>query len=155
MHCRLIAITVSLLFTILTIRAEALQITGNLYTTEKGFPDNNIRCIVQDDRGFMWFGSLHALYRYDGYNYTKLTPTTSGNNSLLMANHITELQRWRNGLIWIRQEGNHYSCYDCYANQFVDYTGCGRYNQTYERYKIDADSTITLYDRKNGCSTIS
>lgn len=155
MHSRLIAIVASLLFALSATRAEALHITGHLYTTERGFPDNNIRCIAQDERGFMWFGSLYALYRYDGYTYTKLTPTNSGNNSLLMANHITELRRWRSGLLWIRQEGNHYSCYDCYANQFVDYTGCGRYNQTYERYKIEADSTITLYDRKNGCTTIS
>src|ERR1700739_432018 len=25
--------------------------------------------IVQDNQGFLWFGSQHGLYRFDGYNF--------------------------------------------------------------------------------------
>jgi ligand-binding sensor domain-containing protein len=29
-----------------------------------------INCIIQDSRGFMWFGSNDGLHRYDGYTIT-------------------------------------------------------------------------------------
>ena len=28
-----------------------------------------IHCIHQDTRGFLWFGTLGGLYKYDGYNF--------------------------------------------------------------------------------------
>ena len=30
--------------------------------------DHCIKCLLQDRRGFMWFGGENGLYRYDGYN---------------------------------------------------------------------------------------
>src|SRR5258708_16762547 len=31
-----------------------------------GAPNKIIRCMVQDARGFLWFGTMHGLLRYDG-----------------------------------------------------------------------------------------
>lgn len=35
-------------------------------TTDNGLPSNCVRAIVQDEEGFMWFGSDGGLVRYDG-----------------------------------------------------------------------------------------
>lgn len=42
-------------------------------STANGLPDNNIRKISQDSIGFLYFKSLYAIYRYDGYTFTELT----------------------------------------------------------------------------------
>ena len=36
----------------------------------KGLSQKTVLCILQDSKGFMWFGTLNGLYKYDGYNFT-------------------------------------------------------------------------------------
>ena len=38
-------------------------------TSEAGLSHLYVRCIMQDDQGFMWFGTFDGLNRYDGYNF--------------------------------------------------------------------------------------
>ena len=64
------ALAVCMALMCVQLRAQT-TIIGRTLTTSEGFPDNNIRCIAQDEDGFMWFGSMYALYRYDGYTYSK------------------------------------------------------------------------------------
>ena len=39
-------------------------------TSYKGLSSILIKCIVQDDKGFMWFGTANGLYKYDGNKFT-------------------------------------------------------------------------------------
>lgn len=39
------------------------------YTVEDGLPSNNVYCVEQDDRGYMWFGTDAGLSRFDGYEF--------------------------------------------------------------------------------------
>ena len=36
---------------------------------KRGLPSNEIRRVFQDKEGFMWFGSIDGLIRYDGYEF--------------------------------------------------------------------------------------
>ncbi len=36
---------------------------------ERGISNNTVNTILQDDRGFMWFGTIDGLNRYDGYSF--------------------------------------------------------------------------------------
>src|SRR5579863_638200 len=38
-------------------------------TTADGLSQTRVAQIVQDDRGFMWFGTEYGLNRYDGYEF--------------------------------------------------------------------------------------
>jgi Two component regulator propeller len=38
-------------------------------STEDGLSQTRVTQIVQDDQGFMWFGSQYGLNRYDGYKF--------------------------------------------------------------------------------------
>ena len=38
-------------------------------TTNDGLSQNNVAAIVQDRRGFMWFGTAEGLNRYDGNSF--------------------------------------------------------------------------------------
>jgi PAS domain S-box-containing protein len=37
-------------------------------STEQGLSNQNVYCIFQDSKGFMWFGTRDGLNKYDGYN---------------------------------------------------------------------------------------
>ncbi|RMG26188.1 MAG: hypothetical protein D6732_21510, partial [Methanobacteriota archaeon] len=54
-------------------------------TIEDGLPSNYVRDLMQDSRGFMWFGTLDGLARYDGhefviYQHDPRDTTTLSNN---------------------------------------------------------------------------
>ncbi len=40
-----------------------------IYNDENGLPSNEIYSIVQDNKGFVWFGCDAGLYKYDGIRY--------------------------------------------------------------------------------------
>jgi hypothetical protein len=39
-------------------------------STEDGLSHSSVTCILQDHRGFMWFGTGDGLNKYDGYTFT-------------------------------------------------------------------------------------
>ena len=52
---------------------------------DEGLSENTIYCILQDSKGFMWFGTKDGLNRYDGSNFrvfrhSALNPSSLGNN---------------------------------------------------------------------------
>ena len=38
-------------------------------TIKEGLSENSVRHIIEDPRGFMWFGTSDGVNRYDGYNF--------------------------------------------------------------------------------------
>lgn len=57
-----------------------------LFTTENGLVSRDVYCAVQDDLGFIWFGTKYGLNRFDGHNCILFT-TSNG----LYSNTITNL----------------------------------------------------------------
>jgi len=45
------------------------NIRFNHITIEHGLSQSTVYAIVQDQYGFMWFGTRNGLNRYDGYNF--------------------------------------------------------------------------------------
>ncbi|MDR0542096.1 MAG: response regulator [Dysgonamonadaceae bacterium] len=39
------------------------------FNVENGLPQSTVSCILQDNRGFVWFGTKDGLSRYDGYSF--------------------------------------------------------------------------------------
>lgn len=63
---------VKLFFTLLVImiiEINAQNINFKHFTSEQGLSQNFISCILQDSKGFMWFGTKDGLNRYDGYEF--------------------------------------------------------------------------------------
>ncbi len=49
------------------VNAQEPDFRFNHLTINDGLSNNSISCIKQDNMGFMWFGTLEGLNRYDGY----------------------------------------------------------------------------------------
>ena len=67
---------------------------------------NNVRLqaftwsIVQDRRGFLWFGTVDGLIRHDGYTL-KTYRHDAGNPNSLSENFVRSVYRDRSGMLWI------------------------------------------------------
>lgn len=99
--CGLLIVVVLWAMSSLPVYAQ-FDMVGKKITSENGLPDNNIRCIAQDDDGYMWLGSLYGLYRYDGYRYLRYARTAGSEGKLLPNNRIESIENVGNGKLLIR-----------------------------------------------------
>lgn len=67
---------------------------------EQGLPNNTVRCILQDKKGFIWFGTDDGLTRYDGYVF-KTFRNSYENERTLTNNIISALFEDRKGQMWV------------------------------------------------------
>jgi ligand-binding sensor domain-containing protein/signal transduction histidine kinase len=56
--------------------------------------------ILQDQQGFMWFGTRYGLNKYDGFNFTVYNINPGGSDPMF-ENAITALYQDHNGSLWI------------------------------------------------------
>ncbi len=69
-------------------------------TVHDGIPSNNVQVIVQDNHGFLWFGTKNGLARYDGIKF-KDYPLPVDNQVFSKNLEIKSLFIDRKGNIWI------------------------------------------------------
>jgi signal transduction histidine kinase/CheY-like chemotaxis protein/ligand-binding sensor domain-containing protein len=108
-----------------------LQITGSIgfcQTTNlqfehldvnAGLSQNHILCMLQDKQGFMWFGTINGLNKYDGYKFTVYKNDAKDDNSL-SGNYISGIVEDANGIIWV-STGSGLNKYDKTRDRFVHY----------------------------------
>ena len=109
-----------ILLTLCTLPIGAVEFYSRKLNTSNGLPDDNIRSLAQDDKGFIWMGSPTGLYRYDGYFYTTYKYADTGNTRLLNNNHINRCYRLADGLMLFSEKGNMFSVFDTNSNMFVE-----------------------------------
>jgi PAS domain S-box-containing protein len=69
-------------------------------SSSQGLYQVRVSNIVQDDQGFIWFGTLNGLIRYDGYNF-KVFKHDLGRQESLSGVYINSLFKDRAGTIWV------------------------------------------------------
>jgi signal transduction histidine kinase/ligand-binding sensor domain-containing protein/DNA-binding response OmpR family regulator len=80
-----------------TLRFEHLSV-------EEGLSQESVLAIVQDQDGFMWFGTQSGLSRYDGYRFTNFRNVV-GDRKTLANNWVRVLYADRKGRLWIGTDG--------------------------------------------------
>jgi signal transduction histidine kinase/ligand-binding sensor domain-containing protein/ActR/RegA family two-component response regulator len=88
-------------------------------TPEDGLSASWVRCIYQDEFGFIWFGTSDGLNRYDGYEIKVYKPDAKDPDAIVNAgiNFIAEKE---NGKLWICTERG-VDIFDREHNVFIDF----------------------------------
>lgn len=90
-------------------------------TTNNGLSQSTVTSIIQDDDGFMWFGTHEGLNRFDGKNL-KVYRTDPGNPKSLKHNFIHALFKDRHGNLWIGTDQGGLVLFDLESDTFTSYT---------------------------------
>jgi signal transduction histidine kinase/ligand-binding sensor domain-containing protein len=69
-------------------------------STKEGLSQTRVAQIVQDDEGFLWFGTQYGLDRYDGYKFKVFVHDPTRENSLSCA-FVYSLFKDRDGTLWV------------------------------------------------------
>jgi ligand-binding sensor domain-containing protein len=92
----------------------------------EGLPSAHVHAIVQDRRGFIWFGTQDGLARYDGTKMRVYRPAEKDATSV-SPGYITALTLDPNGSIWVGTAENGVDLYDPNTDQFTRFTrGTGK-----------------------------
>lgn len=67
---------------------------------EEGLSQGSVYCVLQDQKGFLWFGTQDGLNKYDGYQFT-IYRHNKGDSSSLSDNCINAIQEDNEGYLWI------------------------------------------------------
>ena len=97
-----IILTPLLIFSSPVIATQKNKITFDHISVEQGLSQVTVNCMLQDRKGFMWFGTEDGLNRYDGYSFKVYRHDTEDYKSL-GSSSIKALHEDRTGMIWIGQ----------------------------------------------------
>ncbi|WP_170111287.1 two-component regulator propeller domain-containing protein [Mangrovibacterium marinum] len=91
-----------------------------LLNTNDGLSQNSVQSIFCDSRGYMWFGTMDGLNRYDGYNF-KVYKTQYNNPYSLTNNRIVSIWEDQHGFIWLASHDGHYHYLDLRTERFYSF----------------------------------
>ena len=107
---------------IILITSFILSCTNNLFSqfdtfhfehfpTIDNLENKKILAIIQDQRGFLWFGTNEGLYRYNGYEFDIYQRRENDANSI-SDNRILSMAQDQDGRIWIGTKNGGLNTYD-------------------------------------------
>ena len=85
----------------------------------EGQSHGRISSIIEDDQGFLWFGTNSGLQRYDGYNLRAFRHDP-GNPKSLSGSYINALFKDRSGKLWVASD-EYLECYEPVTESFTRY----------------------------------
>ena len=89
----------------------------NHLTIDDGLSQSSVTCILQDENGFMWFGTQDGLNRFDGYNF-KIFKNNPGDSSSLTNNFIFSIIEDQFGILYIETQGGDFHLYNPRSESF-------------------------------------
>ncbi len=97
-------IWVVLLLQALSVFAQNERYNFSKLDTYTGLSNNVVNAILKDQDGFLWFGTMSGLNRYDGYSYRVFRKNYNDSTSLL-DNSILSLYELPGGQMWVSTMG--------------------------------------------------
>jgi len=86
-----------------------------------GLSNNHITSIYKDGRGFMWFGTVSGLNRYDGYQFRAFRHDPQDAHSIA-DNYIEQIFEGPGGKMWVESRTGRFAIYDADLEHFdVDF----------------------------------
>lgn len=109
-----------------------------LIKIEEGLSQSSVPCIIQDKKGYLWFGTANGLNKYDGYTFNVFVNDPSDSTSI-SDNGILSLFEDKVGNIWIGTSQGVLNKYDRRKAAFTHYN-------IIDGIKTEADPDEKYYD---------
>ena len=97
------------------------SLSFDYFSQEDGLPNNQIQCIFQDRKGWMWFGTSMGLSRFDGYRFTNFL-NRSDDSASLTGNLVRVIFEDRKGRMFVGTENGDLNLFDrdreCFSHPF-------------------------------------
>lgn len=89
-------------------------------SVEDGLSQSTVYTILQDDQGFMWFGTADGLNRYDGYEF-RIYHHDTENSESIPGDEIFKIFTDSMNKMWIGTAGNGLAQFDPNSGKFICY----------------------------------
>ncbi len=103
-----------------SIRAQGTSLRFEHISITEGLSQSEVNCILQDRKGFMWFGTLDGLNRYDGYLIKVYRQNAVVPNSI-SSNSIQSIYEDKYGNLWVGTFGGGLNHYNRNKDDFTSY----------------------------------
>ena len=94
------------------------HISFNHLTVDDGLSQSSVTCILQDSKGFIWFGTQDGLNRYDGYNF-KVFKNNPSDSTSLTNNFIFSIYEDHTGTLYFETQGGTLHRYNPRSESFT------------------------------------
>lgn len=98
------------------LKAQNDQFQFSRLDLNNGLSHNQVNCILKDSKGFMWFGTLSGLNKYDGYKF-KVFKHSGSDTSSLNDDFIVSISEGPGYKIWVETR-NGFNIYDPATEKF-------------------------------------
>jgi len=96
----------------------------------QGLSQTRVSQIIQDDEGYMWFGTQHGVNRFDGYSY-RVFKHEPGHPGSLSGTFIYALFKDRSGTVWVG------------SDQGLD--AFDRRTETFKRFNVSDANPVVIH----------
>jgi signal transduction histidine kinase/CheY-like chemotaxis protein/ligand-binding sensor domain-containing protein len=120
MKLRTLVLLVWLCLQTIVVHGQPANVKFEHIGTKQGLSNGNVITILQDSKGFMWFGTRDGLNKYDGYNFT-VYKNDPENLNTLANNVVMDLVEDREGKFWIATGGGGLDRFDPSTEVFTHF----------------------------------
>lgn len=110
----------------------------------QGLSSNTVYCILQDRKGFIWFGTEDGLNKYDGYKFTVFTVGREG-DKFLSHSRINAIFEDKHGYIWLGTDGGGLNRYDPEKEIFTHY-----FANPDDPFSLSNNKVTSIFEDQNG-----
>ena len=152
MKCKILILWFVFLFVTGSLCAQNNQFQFSHLDINSGLSHNEITCMLKDSKGFMWFGTLSGLNRYDGYKF-KIFKHSVNDTTTLADDYIVSIAEGPGNKLWVETR-NGFEIYDPETEKFNHNIGAysrsigisyGRYSHISAVKKVRSGNFWFLY----------
>ena len=111
-------VTATFLLFYFNVYAQQSQYSFRRIDISNGLSNNQVNTIFEDNKGFMWFGTISGLDRYDGHSF-KIYKNDVHNAASLKDNYVKNICELPDHKLWIKSVSNQNSVYDELMDNFL------------------------------------
>src|SRR5580692_8021829 len=125
--------------------AQSTEYQFSTLNFSNGLSNNHVTSLYKDPRGFLWFGTMSGLNRYDGYQFKVFRHDQHDPHSI-GDNYIEQIFEGPEGKMWVQSRSSRFNIYDLATDQFDrDYAGYLRRHSLPEFWLLSITRGATGY----------